>query len=114
METPVEIVFRNVEASEALEARVHEKMERLNRIFDRITSAHVTIEAPAKQPQGKPKTFLVTIDLDLPHHAPLVVKHEPSSSEPHDAYAALRDAFAKAQRLLQEHADRLAGRVKTH
>ncbi len=113
MTTPVEIVFRNIEASEALEERVHEKMARLERIYDRITSAHVTIEAPAKQ-QGRPKTFLVTIDLDLPHHAPLVVKHEPSTNEPHDAYAALKDAFAKAQRLLQEHADRMAGRVKSH
>ncbi|MGB1547306.1 MAG: HPF/RaiA family ribosome-associated protein, partial [Alphaproteobacteria bacterium] len=46
METPLQISFRNMDPSEAVEANVREKAEKLERFFDRITSCRVVIEAP--------------------------------------------------------------------
>jgi ribosome-associated translation inhibitor RaiA len=41
MQTPLEISFHNMERSEAVEAKIRQRVEKLEKYFDRITSCHV-------------------------------------------------------------------------
>lgn len=45
MQIPLQITFRNMDPSPAMEAIVREKAAKLDRFFERIVSCDVTIEA---------------------------------------------------------------------
>ena len=106
MQSPLEITFHGVERSEAVEARVREKFKRIEAYFDGITHARVVVEAPQRR-TALPKFFHVRIDIGIPGHKPILVKHEPDAEHAHtDVMLALRDAFAAAQRQVSELSDR--------
>ena len=112
MITPLEVVFNNMEPSQAVEARVREKVARLAKQFDRFTHARVVIDAPHRH-QQRGKIFQVRIDLGVPGRANIMV-NKPSTDHTHeDVYAALRDGFLAAERQLQDEVDRMSGNVKT-
>ena len=46
MQTPAKISFRNFEHSDAVEARVLEKIAKLETFYDRIVGCSVVVEAP--------------------------------------------------------------------
>jgi|LNFM01.1.fsa_nt_gb ribosome-associated translation inhibitor RaiA len=107
MQAPLEISFHGIERSEAVEARILEKFKRIEAHFERITHARVVIEAPQRR-TPLPKFFHVRIDIGIPGHKSIVVKHEPEAAHAHtDVMLALRDAFGAAQRQVDELSDRL-------
>lgn len=113
MSLPIEIIFHNMDKSEAVEARVREKSEHLEKLDERLTSCRVTIEAPHKS-HRKGNIYQVRIQLDVPQ-GPIVVSHEPGDIHAHkDVYLAIRDAFHAAERQLKEYRQKLRGDVKTH
>lgn len=113
MKLPLRIGFRNMDTSPAVEAAIRERAGRLDRFFDRIIGCRVTVEAPHKH-QRKGKLYAVTIDLTVPGDE-IVVNHTSPRSHAHeDVYVAIRDAFNAATRLLEEHARKSRGDVKTH
>lgn len=133
MQLPVQITYRNMDASEALTARIQEESAKLDEFFPRITSCRVVVEAPHRHHKWG-ELFHIRIELGVPG-TELVVSHEPSphaslsheegeaaavkkSAEIHpehkDAYVAIRDAFLSARRQLQDYSSRLRGEVKTH
>jgi ribosomal subunit interface protein len=106
MRSPLEITFHGVERSEAVEARVREKFKRIEAHFDGITHARIVVEAPQRR-TTLPKFFHVRIDIGIPGHKPIMVKHEPDAEHAHtDVMLALRDAFSAAQRQVDELSDR--------
>ncbi|MEZ5815829.1 MAG: HPF/RaiA family ribosome-associated protein [Hyphomicrobiaceae bacterium] len=106
MQPSLEITFHGVERSDAVEARIREKFKRIGNHFERITHARVVVEAPQRR-TPLPKFFHVRIDIGIPGHKPIVVKHEPDADHAHtDVMLALRDAFAAAQRQVDELSDR--------
>jgi ribosomal subunit interface protein len=108
MQTPLQITCRNIEHSEALEARICNKMEKLEEFFKYITSCHVVVEVPHKH-QHQGRRFNVRIDIGVPGNE-IVVTHELAD----DVFVALRDAFNAAKRQLEDYARKLRGDVKTH
>lgn len=108
MKITPQITLKNVPHSEAVEAKIRDKMEKLDQFSDRVMSCRVTVEeSQRKQHQGK--LFSVRIDLTVPGKELVVnrVEHE-------DCYVAIRDAFDAAKRRLEEHARKRRGDVKTH
>ena len=107
MLTPLEISFHGLERSDAVEARIREKFQRIEQHFDRITHARVVIDAPTRR--GKvPKLFNVRIEIGVPGHPPIKVDHEPDAAHTQtDVMIAIRDAFAAAQRQVDELVDRM-------
>lgn len=103
MQTPLRITFRHLQPSPAVEARVREHVERLERFHQHITSWQVIVEAPAAhRHSGAP--FNVKIALSLPG-AEINVHSEHSDDTAHaDIYTALRDAFDIVKRCLTDHA----------
>lgn len=108
MQTPVQIVYRNLEHSEALEAHVHLKASKLEEIYDRISNCHVTIEVPHRHHQ-QGKRFNVRVDVKVPG-GEVIASREQSE----DPYVALRETFDHARRQLEEYVSRLRGDVKHH
>ena len=113
MEIPLRITFKGLDPSPALEARIREKVAKLERFHDHIIGCHVTIEGPAKH-NYHGRTYDVRIDLTVPT-GELVVSRDPGIDASHGVpYVALRDAFAAAARRLEDHARRVRGDVKSH
>ncbi|WP_129781909.1 HPF/RaiA family ribosome-associated protein [Peristeroidobacter soli] len=101
MQTPLRISFRHMEPSAAVEARVREHLERLERFHEDIIGCHVIIEAPpAHRRHGAP--FDVTIDLTIPGREIAFHTGHAERAEHEDVYVAIRDGFDRVKRLLHE------------
>jgi ribosomal subunit interface protein len=108
MQTPLQVTFRKLPRSDALEARIRDKAARLEKFHPRIMSCHVVVdELDRHHHQGK--QFTVRLDIRVPGHEVVIDRdhHE-------DIYVALRDAFAAAGRKLEEVARTQRGDVKAH
>jgi cold shock CspA family protein len=131
MVLPVQITYRDIEPSEAVEARVRREAAKLERFHERIMACRVTVEMPRKHPHHG-KVFRVRVDLTLPggelvtHPTPSIhaaarqgeVERETKSLEVEgeykDVHVAIRDAFKTVRRRLQDHVRRHRGDVKRH
>ncbi|MCK6555836.1 HPF/RaiA family ribosome-associated protein [Candidatus Binatia bacterium] len=113
MQVPLQISFRNMEPSAAVEAKVRERAAKLDRFHDRITGCRVVVEAPHKH-HHQGKLFHVRIDLTVPG-GELLVTRDPAQAHGHeDVYVAIRDAFAAARRQLDQYVAQRRGSVKAH
>jgi len=113
MQLPLQITFRDIEPSPAIEARIREKAKKLDRFYDRITGCKVVVDAPHRHHE-KGRIYRIRIDITVPG-TEIVINREPGQNHAHeDVYVALRDAFGAAQRRLQDYARRQRGEIKTH
>jgi ribosomal subunit interface protein len=113
MQIPLQISFGNMDPSPAVEAIVREKAAKLDRLFERIVSCDVTIEAPHRR-QHKSKLYKVRIDIGMPGKDVHVNQEGPKNHAHEDINVAIRDAFDATVRQLEDHARRLRGDVKSH
>ena len=113
MDVPLQIHFKNMEPSPALESAVRERMEKLERFADHIISCRVTIEAPHRH-QRKGKLFQVIVDVRVPR-GEIVASRSPDAHHAHeDVYVAMRDAFNAVERQLKSRIRVSRGKVKNH
>lgn len=114
MQVPLELSFRDVPNTDLIAAVVREKVDKLERICDRLSSCRVVIERPQRhQETGNP--YRVRIDMTVPPGHELVAKRESTQGEMHDPLeVVVREAFQAAGRRLERLSQRQHGRVKTH
>jgi ribosomal subunit interface protein len=112
MEQPLELIFTNMPPSEFIERNVRERVAKLERLFDRITSCHVHVAAPHKRHQ-KGNHFDVRIEVRVPGTELVVNNHPGNVNEHEDVYVAIRDAFNAMERQLKKRKAKLSGDVKT-
>ncbi len=99
MRSPLQITYRHMESSPALEADIRDRVEALDQHCERIVSCRVVVEAP-HQRHRKGTLYHVRISLHLPN-GDVVSDHEHHGAHEHeDVYVAVRDAFAAARRQL--------------
>jgi hypothetical protein len=99
----VDIVFRNIPRSEALESKILKAVERLDTLDGRIAGCRVVVAVPCsgERDAAVGGRHFVRIDLYLPD-GEVVVGREPEDQRAHhDPDVALHDAFAAAERLLR-------------
>ncbi|MGA8862234.1 MAG: ribosome-associated translation inhibitor RaiA [Gallionella sp.] len=108
MQIPLQITIRDMEHSDALEAHIREKANKLDEFFDRIMSCRVVVEMPHKH-HHQGKQFNVRIDIGVPG-SEIVVNRDHAQ----DVYVALRDAFDAAKRQIEDYVRKIRGDVKTH
>jgi ribosomal subunit interface protein len=113
MKTPVQITFRRIDTSSAIEDYVQRRAAKLETFSDRILHCHVTIEAPHHHHKhGEP--YRVRVEVKIPG-ADLVVGDRPKADAVHhDLYAAIDDTFDDAGRVLQDHVKRKWRDTNTH
>ncbi|ODU06118.1 MAG: 30S ribosomal protein S30 [Thiobacillus sp. SCN 63-1177] len=108
MKTPLQITFRDIEHSDALEAHIREKAEKLETVFEPIMSCRVVVEMP-HQHKHQGRFFNVRIDIGVPG-SEIVVNRDRHE----DIYVVLRDAFDAARRQLDDYSRRLRRETKVH
>ena len=113
MQIPLQITYRDLHATPAIEARLRQEARKLEHFHDRMVSCRVVLSAPHRR-HHKGRLYHVRIDITLPG-AEVVVNREPRARRAHeDVMIAIRDAFDAAARRLQEHARKRRGEVKQH
>ncbi len=105
---PVNITFRHMESSAAVETRVHELVGHLGVFSDRIQSCRVVIDSPHRH-HHQGKVFAVKVLLELPGDDVVVDMERPQRDNHDDVYVVLRDAFDAAKRQLQQRMSSLRG-----
>jgi cold shock CspA family protein/ribosome-associated translation inhibitor RaiA len=114
MQVPLQIVFEHIDHSDALEAAVRKEAQRLERFYDRITSARVVVARPQHR-HHKGDTYCIRIHVAVPGGKRVDVSRDPAATGRHeDAHVTIRDAFDAASRQLQDQARKLGGEVKSH
>src|SRR5688572_24371150 len=135
MHIPLQITFRNMPRSNAIEENIREKTNKLESFLDGITRCRVIVEAPRRH-HYKGKAYVVRIDMSVPGDELVIIRapkrveaaktpdpqeletawaesHEPSKHAAHeDVYVAIRDAFNAAGRNLQDYARRRRRKTK--
>ena len=113
MQRPLEIRFRQMEPSPAIEARIREKAAALERFSDRITGCRVIVEKEHRH-HHKGNLFRVRIEIDVPGKELAVTHTGPRDHAHEDVYVAIRDAFNAAVRRLEDRVRERSGKVKAH
>jgi ribosomal subunit interface protein len=111
MKLPLEIVFRNLKPSAAIETNVRERAEKLETFYSDIMSCRVVVEADHKH-HHKGNLYHVRVDVTVPG-TELIANREPHENHAHeDVYVAIRDSFNAMRRQLEDYARRRRGDVK--
>lgn len=113
MRPPLQITWHEIPKSDALEADILNKCEKLAQYYDRITYCHVVVGAPHRQHRNG-NLYSLRIIIGVPGKE-LVVTRNPGDRNAHiDMYVVIRDAFNAARRQLQDYVRVLQGEVKQH
>ncbi len=113
MKLPLQITFRHMDPSPALEARIRELAARFDRFSNQIMGCHVIVQpVPRHMHQGG--LYDLRIDITLPDKEIAIRRAHPADHAHEDPYVALRDAFRAARRQLADYERKRRGDVKTH
>ncbi|HEX9396285.1 MAG TPA: HPF/RaiA family ribosome-associated protein [Burkholderiales bacterium] len=96
MNIPLQITWRGLGRSPAIEAAIQDAANKLEHVHHRIVSCRVVVEQPDHHKRHG-RQFAVRLDVRVPG-AEIAINHEHDE----DIYVALRDAFADARRKLDE------------
>jgi hypothetical protein len=112
MPVPVDITFRAMSSSAAVEASIHRWADRLA-TTDPVQHCTVVVEIPHRH-QRRRHTFHVRVEVEVPDRR-ITVSRTPGDEAAHEnIYVAIADAFRAARRQLHDHAHVQRGDVKVH
>lgn len=110
MQIPAEIAFRNVESSASAEEAIRDHIDRLERIFGRLTTCRVRVDQRNQNENGTIPP-VVHIEMSVPGHKEIVVAHDPGylqhKFQAPDLRNAINEAFRIAERRLAKFKDKL-------
>jgi ribosome-associated translation inhibitor RaiA len=108
MQTPIQITFRSLDRSPALEGDIRERAEKLEQFHPRIITCQVRVHQLSHH-HHKGNIYQVQIYLHVPDHD-IAIDHEQDD----DPWVAVREAFEAAQRKLEDVARVQRRQVKAH
>ncbi len=97
----ITISARHMDLTEAMESHIRERIERLPRFDDHIMSVKVTLDDD---------TGRENVEIIAKCHKELLI----TTSQQHDLYAAIDDAFAKLERRITKLHDKLTEKRPRH
>lgn len=106
---PARIHFLDTPRSEAIEAKIQARVDRLARFSDEIQKCEVWLESPHGH-HRKGRLYGIRIRLTVPGEE-IAIELQPESD---DVYVAIREAFDAARRKLEDYERRRRGQVKAH
>jgi ribosomal subunit interface protein len=113
MQIPLQITFRGIPHSDAVEAKIREKASKLDRFHTHIMSCRVAVEAE-HQSHHQGNQYHIRIDITTPRKEIVISREHHDKKAYEDIYVAIRDAFNAATRQLEDYARIQQGKVKTH
>lgn len=108
MTVPTEIMFHQLDHSDAVETAIGRWVTRLEQLNDRLVACTVTVSQSGKRHRHGSE-FCVNVVLDVPGG-----EITASNVSDEDVYVAIADAFRRIRRQLADHVDLQRGFVKTH
>lgn len=99
MKPAVDVVYRDLDASPALNEIINEKAQKLSRFSDQIIYSRVVLDVPHNH-KHKGKQYRASIELDLKGHPVKIARDDES------IHTAVREAFNTAERKVKELAER--------
>ncbi len=114
MQVPLDITYRDVEKTDALEQLIRTKVEKLEEVCDHIIGCHIAVEKAHTHPdQGSP--FRVRLDITVPPGHELAVSKNPGEGTQYGSLeSVIRDAFDTARRQLKDLNEKQHNRQKRH
>lgn len=114
MKVPLQVAFHGVPASNKIEELVHDRVAKLERVCNHISSCRVTVEQPHRS-RGAAEHWQVRIDVTVPPSHEVVVRRESRESTTRDGlHGVVVEAFEAARRRLEKLNQRQRGFVKGH
>ena len=99
MQIPMQITFRDIEQSDAVETRVREQAEKLEEFYSRMTSCRVVVSSPHRQ-HHKGTLYAVSLDITVPGGEIVVNTEKRDDLAPVEVYVDIRHSFNDAKRTL--------------
>jgi len=106
MQMPVQMTFRNMPVSDAVETECWNEVERLEQDFDRIVGCHVTV-AEIRHCDSRRRHYDVRIDLTVPGEELVVNRPHTDSCTNENATDAVREGFDQMRVRLREYVNRM-------
>ena len=114
MEVPPRIAIDESINNPTVRGIVEQEIEKLGQFHRHIISCHVAVTASEKRHQTG-GLYDVRINIHIPRHREIVINHLAGDKpEQEHVGVAIREAFAKARRQVQDGARILQGAVKAH
>lgn len=109
MEPQVQITFKDIDHSDAIEARIRERVAKLVAMSVNIRRCQVWVRAPHHR-GNNPIAYVIDLSVQMTGTS-LHVDHRPGDDTAHtDIYVAIRDAFNAMERQLRKWKDQHKGR----
>ena len=109
MQIPAEISFRNCQGSASAEDDIRDHIERLERIYGRMTTVRVRVDQ-SNQNQNDTIPPVVHIEISVPGRSDIIVAHEPDhlqrKYQAPELRNAINEAFRIAERQLSKYKDK--------
>jgi len=113
MQIPIQITYRGVAKSAALEAAIQQEIAHLEQYSPRLTACRVTVSA-TQHHTAQRTGFSIHIALAVPGEE-LIANHDTPDDPAHgDPFTAVKKAFRICRRELEDYVRRIRGDVKTH
>ena len=106
MELPVQVTFRDMPVSDAVEAACWQEAEKLERYYDRITSCRIVV-AQSNHRHQKGNHYEIRVDLTVPGREIVVTREPPQHGAHEEILVAIREAFDAARRRLEDYVRKL-------
>lgn len=100
MSNDFQIVFHNLDQSDAIIDAVNKRIEKLRRFSSDILGGRVVLDSPHNN-HHKGKVYSVALELHTPSKPVMVTQDQHDNHAHEDLYVAIRDAFNAAERQLK-------------
>ncbi len=97
----LEISFRDIDHSDAIEQHIRDKADKLTSTFDDITGIRAVVALPHNH-SNKGKLAHVSVEVGLPGETVAITHDQHDQADHEDMYLAIRHAFDKAQRKIRK------------
>jgi ribosomal subunit interface protein len=101
MNSALQITFRDIPPSAAIDGHVRHRAEKLDTLGERLVACHVAIEAPHRH-KHHGRHYRVRLDLEVPGRVIVVDSCPDAGAQCEDVYVAIDRAFSLAVRRLRE------------
>jgi cold shock CspA family protein/ribosome-associated translation inhibitor RaiA len=113
MQVPLKITFQDMNPLPAVEARIREGAEALEKVYPHILSCRVAVVSSARR-HRQGRLHHLHIALTVPGREIVVNRDAPEHHADENILLAVRDAFDAIRRQLEDHARRARTEIKTH
>ena len=115
MQKPLQIAYRDMESSPALDQLIRERVAALERFFPRLIGCRVVVEVPHRSAESAKVPIAVSVEVEVPGRGVVVAKDTQERREVKgDETAALNHAFDAVERQLRRINEEQHGDVRPH